>query len=759
MPSISQKSKHYLSQFIEDSALEYECIVSVQPLNQLILRELSIDKSVEEHRKNLHAKINRFTDRADEFVSALFKKISARDWFGEGNSNSPTRSSPNHPVRSSSSQSVRYTDSPEQKDRHRRRSTHEDNRHQQRYNDRYAHEGRKRKFSPTTFDENDGRKRKMRKYSDRDGERHSRNTSRGHSPRRSTPPERREYRERGSRRNLPPQHRPHQDNNFEGSMRDSHRRPRVSDSRDSAAQSNRQKNYSVSPSRVEDSHRIRGTPAHAPRNDRAPSGELNKRFRDDHRPPKAEHSSNRNNDDSRNGEGYRSIQVFAPPKSDLPMYERYEARQSEDMHRAFALAAATADEGSCRIPLVLNARSQSLKQESSGGNRHRTHHDSPFTLRVQKVPEEFNTEDQMRQYFSQFGPIVSVRCMLKLATAVVEFESKGAGMDALHSSEAVFGNRFITLKALPPRDRRNAPPPPHGADLHFQSTTDGPAPPAQNGDLSFDASHSLSAPTHEGTHFVATPSGEQLATMREGYTPPTRLDLRTQQRTQILKDKHASLLRRSQTLIKEFKNTPKGNIEQRGKIAEQLKKVKEVMTRVQNHLEMTVNSITTTTDHNQNAASTAGTGTSQHNTMSQVSFTANGSRSQSSSHTTSTTPSARAHVGTEGSASMAPSSTPLMTTCIYVRNFPTTKDEDSIRRHFSQFGTISTLKLVDNGAYVKFSNRHEADEAKTKGACYETSQLNVEWSQIPENASLDIENTIENEPSDMDDDDDLNFRR
>lgn len=66
-------------------------------------------------------------------------------------------------------------------------------------------------------------------------------------------------------------------------------------------------------------------------------------------------------------------------------------------------------------------------------------------LMVEKLPEDKFNENDLREYFSQFGEISSVKLDVKQHLAELEFSTHEAAQAAYTSPSAVFGNRFVKL--------------------------------------------------------------------------------------------------------------------------------------------------------------------------------------------------------------------------------------------------------------------------------------------------------------------------
>lgn len=66
-------------------------------------------------------------------------------------------------------------------------------------------------------------------------------------------------------------------------------------------------------------------------------------------------------------------------------------------------------------------------------------------LVVEQIPEENFSEDQVRDFFSQFGAIAEVTMQAYKRLAIVKFEDFGAAKTAYHSPKSVFENRFVKI--------------------------------------------------------------------------------------------------------------------------------------------------------------------------------------------------------------------------------------------------------------------------------------------------------------------------
>lgn len=73
------------------------------------------------------------------------------------------------------------------------------------------------------------------------------------------------------------------------------------------------------------------------------------------------------------------------------------------------------------------------------------HDRSKTTVVVENIPEEHFTEDEVRRFFSQFGPIVEVRMQPYKRLAIVKFETWDAANAAYKSPKVIFDNRFVKV--------------------------------------------------------------------------------------------------------------------------------------------------------------------------------------------------------------------------------------------------------------------------------------------------------------------------
>lgn len=67
------------------------------------------------------------------------------------------------------------------------------------------------------------------------------------------------------------------------------------------------------------------------------------------------------------------------------------------------------------------------------------------TIVVENIPEENFTEDQVREFFSQFGTVLEVTMQAYKRLAIVKFDSWAAANAAYKSPKVVFENRFVKI--------------------------------------------------------------------------------------------------------------------------------------------------------------------------------------------------------------------------------------------------------------------------------------------------------------------------
>ncbi|KAF1976674.1 hypothetical protein BU23DRAFT_551595 [Bimuria novae-zelandiae CBS 107.79] len=67
------------------------------------------------------------------------------------------------------------------------------------------------------------------------------------------------------------------------------------------------------------------------------------------------------------------------------------------------------------------------------------------TVVVEQIPEDHFTEQHVRDYFSQFGPIIDVQMHAYKRLAVVKFSDHPAAKRAYNSPKAIFDNRFVKV--------------------------------------------------------------------------------------------------------------------------------------------------------------------------------------------------------------------------------------------------------------------------------------------------------------------------
>lgn len=97
-------------------------------------------------------------------------------------------------------------------------------------------------------------------------------------------------------------------------------------------------------------------------------------------------------------------------------------------------------------------------QEANGGRNHNSRRTrAPFslpgptydrtntTIVVESIPEDFFSEDHVRNFFGKFGPILDVRMQAYKRLAIVKYETHDAADAAYHSPKVIFDNRFVKV--------------------------------------------------------------------------------------------------------------------------------------------------------------------------------------------------------------------------------------------------------------------------------------------------------------------------
>jgi hypothetical protein len=74
-----------------------------------------------------------------------------------------------------------------------------------------------------------------------------------------------------------------------------------------------------------------------------------------------------------------------------------------------------------------------------------SHDRTNTTLVVEQIPEEHFTEDEVQNFFSEFGTIIEVQLHAYKRLAIVKFEDNAAANQAYMSPKAVFENRFVKV--------------------------------------------------------------------------------------------------------------------------------------------------------------------------------------------------------------------------------------------------------------------------------------------------------------------------
>lgn len=79
------------------------------------------------------------------------------------------------------------------------------------------------------------------------------------------------------------------------------------------------------------------------------------------------------------------------------------------------------------------------------------------TIVVQNIPPDNYSEDQVREFFSAFGPIVEITMQTHPRLALVKYEDNQSAMRAYQSPKTVFNNRFVKIFWYKPVDQNGSP--------------------------------------------------------------------------------------------------------------------------------------------------------------------------------------------------------------------------------------------------------------------------------------------------------------
>ncbi|KAH8165238.1 hypothetical protein CIB48_g2999 [Xylaria polymorpha] len=113
------------------------------------------------------------------------------------------------------------------------------------------------------------------------------------------------------------------------------------------------------------------------------------------------------------------------------------------------LAGQQLDTANIQLPPSTNRRepkkSRRIKGRAPFAASGPNHDKTKRAIVVQNIPNENFTEDQVREYFSQFGDIVEVSMQNQNRLAMIKFDSWGAANAAWSSPKVIFDNRFVKV--------------------------------------------------------------------------------------------------------------------------------------------------------------------------------------------------------------------------------------------------------------------------------------------------------------------------
>ena len=69
------------------------------------------------------------------------------------------------------------------------------------------------------------------------------------------------------------------------------------------------------------------------------------------------------------------------------------------------------------------------------------------TIVVENIPEENFDEEQVREFFSQFGKILEISMQPYKHLAIVKYDKWGSANAAYQSPKVIFDNRFVKVKS------------------------------------------------------------------------------------------------------------------------------------------------------------------------------------------------------------------------------------------------------------------------------------------------------------------------
>lgn len=365
------------------------------------------------------------------------------------------------------------------------------------------------------------------------------------------------------------------------------------------------------------------------------------------------------------------------------------------------------------------------------------------TLIISSIPDEA-TLDALYKHFIKFGNIVNIMIKLHSHKAFVQFEQTESAKAALHSPDAVLGNRFVKLGWA-----KTKPEPPVNVAASAHALVLNKPSAAQD---SAEKVKELTAIVQKKNELL----NQQITLYKDILSKIDDIKEATKEKLELLQ-----YTKKLEANIKKLQQEQQeatarlASIQAHRPTTQQIDSKKEQPEKETELEEKAVTSeskdndhpsTTTTTIANDEAEESKGsseeTATKEQENGTNAQFTFQRGRGRGRGATIQRGRGRGAWRGGRGASAalvMKPRKLTLdnRTTTLQVSEIPEEgKSEESIRKHFEQFGEIESIEPEESNVYnIKFANRNSAQKAIELGKTYYNSQLKFQWKQQPQQST------------------------
>lgn len=355
------------------------------------------------------------------------------------------------------------------------------------------------------------------------------------------------------------------------------------------------------------------------------------------------------------------------------------------------------------------------------------------TLIISSIPDE-TTLDALYKHFIKFGNIVNIMIKLHSHKAFVQFEQTESAKVALHSPDAVLGNRFIKLgwAKTKPELPVNAAAPAHALMLNKPTSAQ---------DLA-EKVKELTAVVQKKNELL----NQQITLYKDILSKIDNIKEATKEKLELLqytKKLEANIKKLQQE--QQEATTRLASIQAHRPTAQQTDSKKE---QAEKETETEDKAVTNESKDNGHPSTVDNDEAEESKVSSEETATKDGANTHFAFQrgrgrgrgATMQRGRGRGAWRSGRGASIAPVTKPRKltldnrTTTLQVSGIPEEgKSEESIRKHFEQFGEIESIEHEEGNTYnIKFADRNSAQKAIELGKTYCNSQLKFQWKQQPQ---------------------------